>query len=62
MTLREVKEYYLVIQQQKQERLKEMAIAVQIGAAAALGNKVAGKWLREDHGKRPDRTENQSHN
>ena len=46
MTLREVRNYYAEAVKAEAEELRQLALAVQIGAAAALGSKPAQRWLR----------------
>ena len=46
LTLQQAQRYYAEIALLRLQELRDAALAVQIGAAAALGSKPAQRWLR----------------
>jgi len=47
LTLQQAQRYYAEIALLQLQELRDAALAVQIGAAAALGSKPAQRWLKE---------------
>ena len=47
LTLQQAQRYYAELALLRLQELRDAALAVQIGAAAALGSKPAQRWLRE---------------
>ena len=47
LTLQQAQRYYAEVALLRLQELRDAALAVQIGAAAALGSKPAQRWLKE---------------